>query len=135
VFWIVRNLLWIRIYSLLQPKSWYCQKRCWQPMQINHHPIYRCLKFHVDLHVTCNLWNIDIYSRGKDINLWGMWWRLILTRKETVSSETSAHFYQRRRRHTPAEVIRSFVAQTSLITMFTKDSPGFYVQWNAFFNT
>jgi len=31
--------------------------------------IYLFVVFHVDLHVTRNLWNIDIYSRGQDIKL------------------------------------------------------------------
>jgi len=97
--------------------------------------LYLFVVFHVDLHVTRNIWNIDIYSRGQDINLWGMWWRLILTTEATVFSETSAHFYERRGRYTPAEVIRSFVVQTSVITILTKHFPGFYVQWIAFFNT
>jgi hypothetical protein len=89
--------------------------------------VYLFVVFHVDLHVTCNFWNIDTYSRGSVIS------RLkhvvtILTTKPAVSSETSAHFYQLRRRHTPAEVTRSFVLQTNLITMPTKDFPRFCVQ-------
>jgi len=48
VFWVVRNLLWIRFYSLLQSKSWYCQKICWQPVQINHYLIYRWFRLHAN---------------------------------------------------------------------------------------